>query len=209
MKPLVYLKCVEANFFPVVRKKGFLKCRTSTLLSMYSCVMLLIFLFNGLAMIFGNVFNDNMDNVYTFATMMKSSAYVISHGCFHFSMLLFRVEIFYFLHVLLSFNSSIDFTFTAFDSNFNYMKVQTSVLVPLHTSSAFLIFSKFEMKHCPQLCLCVIMAISFLSINVLTVLFINWAVLLEGCFTRINTCLCELIWCAGEELVGLYRQIST
>jgi hypothetical protein len=34
-------------------------------------------------------------------------------------------------------------------------------------------------------------------------------VLLKRCFTRINTCLCELIQCAGEESVGLYRQIST
>ena len=33
--------------------------------------------------------------------------------------------------------------------------------------------------------------------------------LLKRCFTGINTCLCELIQCAGEESVGLYRQIST
>jgi len=40
-------------------------------------------------------------------------------------------------------------------------------------------------------------------------LFINFAVLLKRCFTRINMCLCELIGCAGEESVGFYRQIST
>jgi len=35
------------------------------------------------------------------------------------------------------------------------------------------------------------------------------AVLLKRCFARINTCLCELIECAGEESVCHYRQIST
>jgi len=34
-------------------------------------------------------------------------------------------------------------------------------------------------------------------------------VLLKRCFTGINTCLCELIGCAVEESLGLYRQIST
>ena len=33
--------------------------------------------------------------------------------------------------------------------------------------------------------------------------------LLKQSFTEINTCLCELIGCAGEESVGLYGQIST
>ena len=53
------------------------------------------------------------------------------------------------------------------------------------------------------------MSVSILSVNVLTVLFINLTILLKGCFSRINKCLCELIQCAGEESVGLYRQIST
>jgi hypothetical protein len=53
------------------------------------------------------------------------------------------------------------------------------------------------------------MDVSVLSINVVTVLFINLAVLLQRRFTRINTCLCELIRCAGEESVGLYRQVSS
>jgi len=53
------------------------------------------------------------------------------------------------------------------------------------------------------------MAVSDLSINVVTVLFINISVLLKRCFTRIDTCLFELIRYAGEESVGLYRQIST
>jgi 7tm Chemosensory receptor. len=53
------------------------------------------------------------------------------------------------------------------------------------------------------------MSVSILSVNVLTVLFINLTILLKECFSRINKCLCELIQCAGEESVGLYRQISS
>jgi len=53
------------------------------------------------------------------------------------------------------------------------------------------------------------MAASVLSINVVTVLVINIAVLRKGCYTRKNTGLCELIQCAGWESVGFYRQIST
>jgi hypothetical protein len=48
-----------------------------------------------------------------------------------------------------------------------------------------------------------------LSVNIITVLFINFAVLLKQCFAKINTCLCELIHCAGEESFGPYIQIST
>jgi hypothetical protein len=140
---------------------------------------------------------------------MKSSPYVISHSCFLFCTLLFRGEVINFLHLFLSFNGSIYFTFISFDRNFNCVKTQISVLVPLHTLSAVLIFFKFEMKNYLQFCLCVIMAVSVLSINVVTLLFINWAVLLKRCFTGINTSLCERIVCAGEESVGLYGQICT
>jgi hypothetical protein len=52
------------------------------------------------------------------------------------------------------------------------------------------------------------MTVTVLSVNLVCLLFINLAVELKGCFTRINTCLCELVQCAGEESVGLYRQIS-
>ena len=65
------------------------------------------------------------------------------------------------------------------------------------------------MKYFPHFYVCIIMTVSVLSINVLTSLFINCAVLLKRCFTGINTCLCERIGCAGEESVGLYKQIST
>jgi len=91
-------------------------------------------------MLNGNNFNDDLENAYTFVAMMKSSQYVISHSCFLFCTLLFLGEVVNFLHVLLSFNSSTYFTFISFGSNFNYVKAQTSVLVPLHTSSTFLIF---------------------------------------------------------------------
>jgi hypothetical protein len=125
-------------------RRRFRKCRLSTLLFIYSCVMLLIFLFISLALIFGNMFNYKMDNVYTLAAMMQSSACVISHSCFLFSTHLFLGEVVKFLHVLLSFNSSIYFIFTAFDSNFNHVKAQMSELVPLHTLTAFLIFFFFS-----------------------------------------------------------------
>jgi len=52
-------------------------------------------------------------------------------------------------------------------------------------------------------------SVSIFSVNLVCLLFINLAVVLKGCFTRINTCLGELVQCAGEESVGLYRQIST
>jgi hypothetical protein len=131
----------------------------------------------------------------------------MSHSCFPFCTLLFRGEVVNCLHLFLSFNGSIYFTFISFDSNFNCVRAHISVLVPLHTLSAFLIFFKFQIKRIRGL-VCVIMAVSVLSINVVTS-FINWAVLLKQSFTEINTCLCELIGCAGEESVGLYGQIST
>ena len=133
--------------------------------------MLLIFLFSRLAMIFGNNINDNMDKVYTFVAMMKSSVCVISYCCFLSSALLFLGEVFNFLHAPLSSNSSIYFTSISFDSNFNYEKAQISVLVPLHTSSAFLICFRYEMKNFRDLCFCIIMALSVLSIKVVTLLF--------------------------------------
>jgi len=77
----------------------------------------------------------------------------------------FLGEVVNFLHLRKSLNSSIYFTLNSFDSNFNYVKAQISVLVPLHTLSAFLICFRLEMKNYPQFCFCVIMAVSVLSIN--------------------------------------------
>ena len=85
--------------------------------------MLLIFLFSELGLVDGNIFNDNIENVYTFAAMMKSSPYVISHSRFLFCTLLFRGEVVNFLHLFLSSNGSIYFTFISFDSNFNYVNI--------------------------------------------------------------------------------------
>jgi hypothetical protein len=112
-------------------------------------------------MICGWGFNGNMDNVETFATVLKSSAYAMSHGCFLFSTLFFRGEFLNFLHVLLSLNSLIYFTFISFDSNFNQVKAKISVLVPLHTVSDILLFFLiFEMKNYRNFCLRIIMAVS-------------------------------------------------
>jgi len=120
--------------------------------------MLLILLFSRLGMIFVNSFNDNMENFNTYSAMMQNSPYVISHSCFLFSTFLFLGEVFNFLHVFLSFNSSIYLTFISFDSNFDYAKAQISVLVPLHNLSAFPICLRIENKNYPQFCLSVIMA---------------------------------------------------
>jgi len=68
-------------------ERRFRKFRPSTLLSVYNGMMLLMFLFSGLEMRVGNSLNENLENVYTFAAMMKSSPYVISHGCFLFRFL--------------------------------------------------------------------------------------------------------------------------
>jgi hypothetical protein len=75
-------------------------------------------MFSILAIIIGNICNENMNNVYTIIVIIKSSAYVISHSCFLFYRILFRGEVVNFLHVQ-PFNSSIYFTSTAFDSIFN------------------------------------------------------------------------------------------
>jgi len=139
-------------------KVGFVKYTPSTLLCIYNGMMLLILMFNRLGMIFVNSFNGNMENVNTYSAMMQNSPYVISHSCFLFSTFLFLGEVFNFLHVLFSLNSSIYFTFISNDSNFNYVKAQISVLVPLHTLNAFPICIRIEKKNYPQFCLCVIMA---------------------------------------------------
>ena len=70
-------------------------------------------------------------------------------------------------------NSSIYFTLISFDSNFNYVKAQISVLEPLHNLSVFLIASKFEMKKISAFLSLYHYDLSVLSINVVTVLFIN------------------------------------
>ena len=67
----------------------------------------------------------------------------------------------------------------------------------------------FEIRNYLQFCLCIIMSVSGFQVNVGTMLSVNLAVVLELCFANINSCSYELIQCVGEELVGLYRQMST
>jgi hypothetical protein len=147
IKPLDYLMNV-LSLAPYVldERRRFRNFRPSTLPSIYIYVMLRIFPFSRLAIIFGNIFNSNLDNVYTLAAMMKSSQYVISHSCFLFSTVLLLGEVVNFLHVLLYSNKSISFTFTVFDSNFNFAKVHISILVPLQTLSTFVIFFYLNWK---------------------------------------------------------------
>jgi adenine C2-methylase RlmN of 23S rRNA A2503 and tRNA A37 len=83
-------------------------------------------------MVFGNNCNENMDNVYTFAAMIKSSAYVISSSCFLFSTLQFRSEIVNFLHVLLSFSLSIYLTSISSEIDVNLKKGKVRLWVFQH-----------------------------------------------------------------------------
>ena len=108
MKPLVCLMNV-LGLAPFVweEERGFIKFRASTFMSVYSAVMLVIVLLGEILMMTGEDGRENMDNVYAFATMMKGSAYMISHSGFLLFTLLFRRKIVKFLHVLLTFNSSI------------------------------------------------------------------------------------------------------
>ena len=55
---------------------GWWKFRASKHLFVYSAVMLIICLFSKILMIVGKVCNDKMDNVYTFETTTKLSAYI-------------------------------------------------------------------------------------------------------------------------------------
>jgi hypothetical protein len=111
--------------------------------------------------------------------------------------------------VLLSSNSSIDCSFAAFDSNFNYVKAQISVLVPLHTLTAFLIFffRIWSEKLSTVLSWCYYGCISFVTKCCNRVVH-KLSCVLKRCCTGKCACLCELIQCAGEGSVGLYWQIS-
>ena len=106
MKPLVYLMNILGLApFILEEEGGFRKFRASTLMSVYSVAMLVIILLGELLLIIGKAGREATDNVYTFATMMKGSAQMISYSGFLFFTLLFRRKIVKFLHVLLSFKS--------------------------------------------------------------------------------------------------------
>ena len=210
MKPLVYLMNILGLApFILEEEGGFRKFRASTFMSVYSVAILLFVLLSEFLMIIGKDGFDPMDHVYTFAATMKCSGHMMSHSGFLFFTLLFRRKIGKFLHVLLSFNSSICDIFISYGRNFNYVMVQVFVLVTIHAVCTVLSALPFHFKDFTRVCGFLSTSVSILSVNLVCLLFINLAVVLKGCFTRINTCLCELVQCAGEESVGLYRQIST
>ena len=210
MKPLVYLMNVLGLApFILEEERGFRKFRASTFMSVYSVTMLVFILLGESLTVMRTVLRKEMDNVYTFATMMKCSANMISHSGFLFFTLLFRKKIVNFLYVLLTFNSSIHNKFISYGRNFNYIMAQVFVLVMIHALLSILLAPLCKWIDFLTICPYISMTLSILSVNLVTLLFINLAVVLKGCFTRINTCLCELVRCAGEESVGLYRQIST
>ena len=150
-----------------------------------------------------------MDNVYTFATMMNGSANMISHSGYLLFTVLFRRKIVKFLHVLLTFNSSIQNSFISYGRNFIYVMAQVFVPVSILALLSILIVLPYQFIDFVTTCPYFSMTMSVLSVNLVTFLFINLAVVLKGCSRRINTCLCELIQCAVEESVGIYRQIYT
>jgi len=196
--------------FILEEEGGFRKFRASTFMSVYSVAMLVIILLGELLLlIIGKGGREAMDNVYTFATMMKGSAHMMSHSGFLFFTLLFRRKIVKFLHVLLSFNSSIHKIFVPCGRNFNYVMALVFVLLMIYTLCTIPLARSFQSMDLAIACLFFSMAVSVWSVNLVCLLFINLAVELKGCFTRINTCLGELVQFAGEESVGLYRQIST
>jgi hypothetical protein len=93
--------------------------------------------------------------------------------------------------------------------NFNRIKMQECVLVSVLTLAAILIGMRYEFKGCLDMYRYFFMIVSIFSVTVVAVVLINLTVLLKRCFARINTCLCELIQCAGEESVSPYKQIPT
>jgi hypothetical protein len=169
--------------------------------------MIVILLFGELITILGESYNIDVDNVYKFAMTMKGSAYIMSHSGLIFFTLLFRSETVKFLHVLLTSNSSVRNIFFSYGRNFNYVKVQASVLLTLHELCASVIILAFEVKSYLRMFYFFFMVFSVSSINLVIVFFINLAVLLKRCFASINTCLCDLIEREGEESADLYRLI--
>jgi hypothetical protein len=209
MKPLVYLMNVLGLApFVLEEGRGCREFRVSTFMSVYSVVVLVIVLFGELVAMIWQGFAEGMDNVYAFAFMIKSSAYMISYSGFLFFTLLFRRKIVNFLHMLLSFNSSIHNIFQSYGTNFNLVMAQVFVVVSVYALIFILIVMRFEKIHFTKIVPTLTMSVSVISVNLVPVLFINLAVLLKQCFTRINTCLCKEIQCAGEGLVGRYRHIS-
>jgi hypothetical protein len=87
--------------------------------------------------------------------------------------------------------------------------VQVFVLLTLHALRSTLIALEFDFIDFTTVSRFFGMTVSVLSVNLITVLFINLGAVLNEYFTRINTCLYEVIQCACEYSVGLYRQLCT
>jgi hypothetical protein len=194
--------------FILEEERGFRKFRVSIFMSVYSVAMLVFVLVGELHMLIWKGGPEEMDNVYTFATTMKVPACKISHIGFLFFTLLFRREIVNFLHMLLTFNISMHKSFVSNGRNFNYALAQVFVLVTIHGLCSILIGLSFPSMDLVKACGFFSMTVSALSVNLVTLLFVNLAAVLKACFIKLNTCLCELVQCAGQESFGLYRQIS-
>jgi hypothetical protein len=178
-------------------------------MSVYSVVMLVIVLFGGLIMTITQGVHVDIDKVYEIAILMKRSAYMISYSGFLFCTLLFRRKILKFLQMLLSFNSSIDNISLSYERSFKRVMCHVFVVVMLYIVTYILLTVRFGLIGFTTVGPIFGMTVSALSVNVVPVLFINLAVILKQCFTKINGYLCELIQCAGEETVGIYRQTVT
>jgi hypothetical protein len=123
MKPLLYLiNILGLARFILEEGRGCRKFRTSTFMSVYSVAMLVIFLLGELLMMIGQGFREYMDNVYAFAYTMKSSGYMVSHSGLLFCTLLFRRKSVKFLHMLMSFKSSIHNIFISYGRNSSYLE---------------------------------------------------------------------------------------
>jgi hypothetical protein len=151
--------------FILEEEGGFRKFRASTFMSVYSVVMLVIILLGELLLIIGKGGREAMDNVYTFATVMKGSANMMSHSGFLFFTLLFRRKIVKFLHVLLTFNSSIHNIFISYGTNFNHIMTQVFVLVTIHALLFIILALSFQSIDFGTACGFFSITVSILSVN--------------------------------------------
>jgi len=106
-----------------------------------------------------------MDNVYTFATTLKGSAHIISHSGFLFFTLLCRRKIVNFLHVPLSFNSSIHKNFVSNGRNLNYTMTQVFVVVTIHAVCYIILALSFQSIDFGTACGFFSITVSILSVN--------------------------------------------
>jgi hypothetical protein len=75
------------------------------------------------------------------------------------------------------------------------VKAHISVLVTLHNVGSFFFFN-ISIENLPTVFAGIIMAVSVVSVNVVTVLLIKFSCLTEKMFYWLKTCLFERIQCA-------------